>query len=79
MQELLEVAALAIEDLDFEKMAEEEMKELREAIQQQESELIGMIIPADMDDGNNAVLEVRAGTGGREAAIFAAEVNAVVI
>lgn len=69
------MAALAIEDLDFEKLAQDEMKELRDQIMKYESELIQMIIPADRDDENNAVLEVRAGTGGREAAIFASQVN----
>lgn len=73
-EELLEVAALAIEDLDFQKMADEEMRDYREEIQRAESQLIEMIIPADVDDENNAVLEVRAGTGGREAAIFASEI-----
>lgn len=51
------------------------MKELRDQITQCESELIQMIIPADRDDENNAVLEIRAGTGGREAAIFASQVG----
>eukprot|EP00111_Clytia_hemisphaerica_P017434 TCONS_00051582-protein len=73
-EELLEVAALAIDDMEFEKLAEDEMKELRQQIQQRESELIEMVIPSDLDDENNAVLEVRAGTGGREAAIFALEI-----
>ena len=61
--------------MEFEKLAEDEMKDLRQQIQQRESDLIEMIIPADQDDENNAVLEVRAGTGGREAAIFALEVH----
>ena len=61
--------------MDFEKLAHEEMKDLRDQITQCESELVQMVIPADRDDENNAVLEVRAGTGGREAAIFAAQVN----
>lgn len=68
------MAALAIEDMDFTKMAHDEMKELREEITKCESELIQLVIPADRDDENNAVLEVRAGTGGREAAIFASQV-----
>lgn len=73
IQELLEVASMAIMDSDFQKLVDEEAKQYRDEIQQLESSLIDLIIPSDVDDNNNAVLEIRAGTGGREAAIFAAE------
>jgi peptide chain release factor 1 len=54
-------------------MAEEEMQSLRERLPDLEMQVRMSLVPKDEDDERNAILEVRAGTGGDEAALFAAE------
>ncbi len=54
-------------------MAEEEFYQLKDRIPAVERELQLMLLPRDEYDDKNALLEVRAGTGGEEAALFAAE------
>ena len=60
-------------DKDMKALAEEELSGLLEKLPAEEAELQVMLIPKDQDDSRNAILEVRAGTGGEEAALFAAE------
>jgi peptide chain release factor 1 len=55
-------------------LAEEELAEVSEQLEKAETELKLMLLPADPHDSRNVILEVRAGTGGEEAALFAAEV-----
>ncbi|GJM30542.1 MAG: peptide chain release factor 1 [Cyclobacteriaceae bacterium] len=57
-------------DAEFREMAKTELDELQPQREQLEEELKTMLIPKDPNDGKNAVLEIRAGTGGDEAAIF---------
>src|SRR5580692_6245476 len=52
-------------------MAAEEVQRLRAALDTTDAELRGLLIPRDPRDEKNIFLEVRAGTGGDEAAIFA--------
>src|SRR5947208_16624075 len=54
-------------------LAEEEMQSLREQLPELELAVKMALLPRDEDDERNAILEVRAGTGGEEAALFAAE------
>jgi peptide chain release factor 1 len=54
-------------------MAEEEVQTLRERLPDLEMRVKLSLVPKDADDERNAILEVRAGTGGDEAALFAAE------
>jgi peptide chain release factor 1 len=54
-------------------MAKEELDELKEQKEQMESELRQMLIPKDPKDSKNCILEIRGGTGGDEAAIFAGD------
>ena len=61
-------------DEELRRLAEEELAALETAIAQREAELKQLLLPADPNDARNVVLEVRAGTGGEEAALFAAEV-----
>jgi len=61
-------------DDELHRLAEEELAALEAAIAQRESDLKLLLLPADPNDVRNVVLEVRAGTGGEEAALFAAEV-----
>lgn len=58
-------------DADMREMAEEELKTAEEDKQQLEQELQVLMLPVDPNDDKNIFLEIRAGTGGDEAAIFA--------
>ena len=60
-------------DPDMREMAEEEFEELKERIPELELEVKRLMVPRDEADSRNAILEVRAGTGGDEAALFAAD------
>ncbi len=61
-------------DSDLRDLAALEIPELKEALQQGETELRALLVPKDPKDAKNVILEVRAGTGGEEAALFAAEI-----
>jgi peptide chain release factor 1 len=60
-------------DLDFREMAKAELEELQPKRDQVEEELKQMLIPKDPNDSRNVILEIRAGTGGDEAALFAGD------
>ena len=66
-------ALLKDSDPDLREMAEEEVASAREQLQDLESQLQRMLLPKDPNDGRNVFLEVRAGTGGDEAAIFSGD------
>ncbi len=55
-------------------MAKAEIQTLTEQKEQLEGELQFMLLPKDPNDGKNAIMEIRAGTGGDEASLFAAHV-----
>ena len=60
-------------DAELREMAREELDECTQGLPQIEEEIKLLLIPADPQDGKNAVLEIRGGTGGDEAAIFAGD------
>ncbi len=60
-------------DPEFREMAKEELDELQPLLTQIEEELKIMLIPKDPEDSKDAILEIRAGTGGDEAALFAGD------
>ena len=60
-------------DEDLREMAKEEAAELEAQLPALEEEIRLLLIPADPQDGKNAILEIRGGTGGDEAAIFAGD------
>jgi peptide chain release factor 1 len=60
-------------DPEMRAMAEEEFHRLKPELAAQENKVRISLIPKDEADAKNAILEVRAGTGGEEAALFAAE------
>lgn len=69
-----EAKALADDsDPDMRAMAQEELKEAQSQIEPLELELQKLLLPKDPNDGKNVFLEVRAGTGGDEAAIFSGD------
>ena len=60
-------------DADMAEMAQEEIDSASAELQQLEGELQRMLLPKDPDDARNAFLEIRAGTGGDESALFAGD------
>ena len=59
-------------DSEMKEMAEEEFAQLKEKVPELEEKLQVMLLPKDLADDKNAILEIRAGTGGDEAGLFAA-------
>jgi peptide chain release factor 1 len=74
-EELAAVAEMSAsaEDAELKALAQEELQNLRERLPVLERRLKLSLLPKDADDARNAILEVRAGTGGEEAALFAAD------
>ena len=73
-KELAESLALQREsDQEIRKMAEEEILRLTPAVEAARVTLIRSIVPPNPDDSRNAMVEIRAGTGGEEASLFASE------
>ena len=60
-------------DEDFKELAKQELSELTEKREKMEEDIRLLLIPSDPQDGKNAILEIRAGTGGDEAGIFAGD------
>jgi len=60
-------------DPEFREMAKLELEELQPQKEKIESKIKQMLIPKDPNDSKNVILEIRAGTGGDEAAIFAGD------
>ena len=69
----LEEMARSGEDSELRALAGDELKALRERLPERERRLRLALLPRDEDDARNAIIEVRAGTGGEEAALFAAD------
>lgn len=66
-------ALLKDSDPDLREMAVEEVRESKEQLVGLEARLQRMLLPKDPNDGRNVFLEIRAGTGGDEAAIFSGD------
>lgn len=60
-------------DEEFKEMAKMELEELEEKVEPLEEELKILLIPTDPNDDKNVIVEIRAGAGGDEAGLFAAE------
>lgn len=72
--DLVDLAAMAAgEDAEMRALAEEELDAARKRLPELERQVMLALLPKDEADEKNAILEVRAGTGGDEAALFAAE------
>jgi peptide chain release factor 1 len=63
----------ALSDPELREMVEEEIPELEAQLEELELRLEVLLLPSDPNDKRNTVLEVRAGTGGEEAALFAGD------
>src|ERR1043165_1036767 len=68
-RELLE----STDDEEMREMARVELEALQARLEENEKELRLLLIPTDPNDEKNVILEIRAGTGGDEATLFAAE------
>jgi len=75
-REISDAETLLEEDADEEMkaLAREELHQLKAGISRCEEELQLLLIPKDPNDERNVILEIRAGTGGDEATLFAAEI-----
>ncbi len=62
-----------LKDEELKELAKEELKEATENLEKIENELKILLIPKDPADEKNVILEIRAGTGGEEAALFASD------
>lgn len=69
----LETAQEMMRDPEMREMGEEEYRIARDSIAQLEDELQILLLPKDPDDGRGIYLEIRAGAGGDESAIFAGD------
>ena len=74
-EELDDAKMMLAEDLDDDmaQMVKEEIKELSATVDALEHEINVLLLPKDPNDERNVIVEVRAGTGGDEAALFAAD------
>ncbi|WP_093421198.1 peptide chain release factor 1 [Tranquillimonas alkanivorans] len=69
----IEDAEAMLDDPEMRELAEDELPRLRERLPQVEQELRLALLPKDAADDRPAILEIRPGTGGEEAALFAAD------
>lgn len=66
-------AKLLLKDPDMREMAEQEVSALEDEHQSLHDEIQIYLLPSDPDDSKNVIMEIRSGTGGDEAALFAGE------
>src|SRR5690606_5794412 len=69
----IEAAREMLSDPEMKGMAEEEIESGKERLEALAEELRILLLPRDPDDGRNLFLEIRAGTGGDESALFAGD------
>ena len=74
-QQLEEARTIAHDEKDpqMRELAKEELKELESSLESSETKLKFLLIPKDPLDEKNIIMEIRAGTGGEEAALFASD------
>jgi len=63
----------ALSDPELREMAQEELPRLESELQQLDADISVLLLPTDPNDARNTILEIRSGTGGEEAALFAAD------
>ncbi len=70
LQQMLQDAAT---DAELKELAEIELQELKDQLPEMEKQIKILLLPKDEDDDRNVIVEIRAGTGGDEAGLFAAD------
>jgi peptide chain release factor 1 len=73
IRELEDLIKDPLADPDMRDMARDELEDLKRQLPEQEHQIKLLLLPKDADDERNAILEVRAGTGGEEAGLFAGD------
>ena len=73
LAEAQEILSAGDDDAEMLEMAQLEIDQLAPQLEDAEQQLKILLLPRDTDDSRNAILEVRAGTGGEEAALFASD------
>lgn len=73
LADALELYAASDDDPEMREMAQAEAQEIKDQLPELEHQVQVLLLPKDEADDKNAILEVRAGTGGDEAALFAAD------
>ncbi len=75
LEQISENEAIIAENADpeFVELAKEDLEDLRGKVEPLKNEILKMMIPTDPTDSRNTVVEIRAGTGGDEASLFAAD------
>jgi peptide chain release factor 1 len=71
--DLAQACALADSDPDMRELAHEDIRALEAQLPEREQELKILLLPKDPNDSKNTILEIRGGTGGDEAALFAGD------
>ena len=66
-----EDALSLLNDPEMKELAQEELRQAKEDLERLEQELRILLLPRDPNDGKNVIVEIRAGVGGEEAALFA--------
>ena len=61
-------------DAEMREMLKEELNDAKKRIEELETQLKILLLPKDPNDDKNVIVEIRAGAGGDEAALFAAEI-----
>ena len=61
-------------DEEMREMLKEELSDAKKRVEELEQELKILLLPKDPNDDKNVIVEIRAGAGGDEAALFAAEI-----
>ena len=61
-------------DEEMREMLKEELSDAKKRVEELEKELKILLLPKDPNDSKNVIVEIRAGAGGDEAALFAAEI-----
>lgn len=70
-KQAMDDASELMEDIDMKEMAEAEYYECKNKLAEMDEELKILLLPKDQNDDNNVIIEIRAGAGGEEAALFA--------
>jgi peptide chain release factor 1 len=75
LRQRIEEAQVLLEDNDAEmrELAQDDLRALQQAMENAETQIKALLVPKDRHDAANVFLEIRAGTGGDEAAIFAGD------
>jgi len=73
LKDLSEIIDSSDSEIEIKHMAREEYPNVKEAVEKLESDLKIALLPKDKDDEKSVIIELRAGTGGDEAALFAAD------